>query len=77
MQSGVFYSAIDAIDAMVKRIKEEWKRPDAFVVATGGFAGVLGPYLATVDRIEPLLTLLGLALAGERIAGDAGGVAEE
>ncbi len=67
MQSGVFYSALDAIDGMVRRIKQEWGRPDAFVVATGGYAGVLGPHLATVDRIEPLLTLLGLALAGERI----------
>jgi len=67
MQSGVFYSALDAIDGMVRRIKDEWRRPDAFVVATGGYAGVLGPHLATVDRIEPLLTLIGLALAGERI----------
>ncbi len=67
MQSGVFYSALDAIDSLVGRIKQEWKRPDAFVVATGGFASVLGPHLTTVDRIEPLLTLLGLALAGERI----------
>ena len=69
IQSGVFYQAIDAIDGMVRRIKEEWDRPDALVVATGGFANVIGPHLSTVDRIEPFLTLFGLAMAGEHIAG--------
>jgi pantothenate kinase type III len=37
-------------------------------VATGGFANTIGPYLKTVDRIEPFLTLYGLAMAGEHIA---------
>ena len=67
IQSGVFYSAVDAVDGIVRRIKEEWKRPDALVVATGGFAKVVGPHLATVDRIEPFLTLYGLAMAGHHI----------
>ena len=68
IQSGVFYQAIDAIDGMVRRIKNEWDRPDAYVVATGGFAETMGPHLRTVDRIEPFLTLYGLAMAGEIIA---------
>jgi type III pantothenate kinase len=72
IQSGVFYSVVDAADGVVRRIKAEWNRPDALVVATGGFANVLGPHLATVDRIEPFLTLYGLALAGRHIAADAG-----
>ena len=72
IQSGVFYSAVDAVDGTVRRIKEEWSRPDALVVATGGFAGVLGPHLASVDKIEPFLTCYGLALAGKALAGDAG-----
>lgn len=69
IQSGVFFSAVDAIDGVVRRIKAEWGRPDAYVVATGGFAKVLGPHLATVDHIEPFLTLYGLALAGRHLAG--------
>lgn len=81
IQSGVFYSAIEAVDGIVQRIKAEWGRPDALVVATGGFATQIGPHLATVDEIEPFLTLYGLAMAGEylgeagtaRGAGDAGG----
>ena len=69
IQSGVFFQAIDAVDGIVRRIKEEWGRPDAFVVATGGFANSIGPYLSTVDRIEPFLTLYGLAFAGEYLTG--------
>jgi len=68
MQSGVFYQAIEGIDGIVRRIKKEWGRPDALVVATGGFANALGPYLTTVDKVEPFLTLYGLAMAGEHLS---------
>ena len=68
IQSGVFLSAVEAVDGIVRRIKEEWGKPRALVVATGGFAGVVGPNLATVDEIEPFLTLYGLAMAGRHIA---------
>jgi len=67
IQSGVFFQAIDGVDGIVRRIKAEWGRPDAYVVATGGFAKVLGPHLGSVDRIEPFLTLYGLALAGRHM----------
>lgn len=73
IQSGVFYSAIEAVDGIVRRIKAEWGRPDALVVATGGYASAIGPYLGTVDEIEPFLTLYGLAMAGEHLAGGASG----
>ena len=69
IQSGVFYSALAAIDGIVTAIKEEWERPEAHVVATGGFARSIGPHLRTVDEIEPYLTLYGLAMAGEHVAG--------
>ncbi len=69
IQSGVFYSATEAVDGIVQRIKEEWDNPDAYVVATGGFANAMGPHLETVDAIEPYLTLYGLAMAGEHIGG--------
>ena len=69
IQSGVFYQAIEAVDGIVRRIKEEWERPDALVVATGGFANALGSHLKTVDIVEPFLTMYGLAMAGEHIAG--------
>ena len=69
IQSGVFYSAVEAVDGTVRRIKEEWGRPEALVVATGGFAKILGPHLSSVERVEPYLTLYGLAMAGRYMAG--------
>lgn len=69
IQSGVFYQAVESVDGIVRRIKEEWGRPDALVVATGGFANHIGPHLSTVDTIEPFLTLYGLAMAGEILSG--------
>jgi type III pantothenate kinase len=67
IQSGVFLSAVEAVDGIVRRIKAEWEKPDALVVATGGFAKVVAPHLATVDRTEPFLTLYGLAMAGRYV----------
>ena len=69
IQSGVFYSAVDGIDGVVRRIIAEWGRPDPYVVATGGFATVIGPHCTTVQHIEPFLTLYGLAIAGLELKG--------
>ena len=69
IQSGVFYSAVDAVDGIVRRILDEWQREDVYVVATGGYADLIGPHAKTVDHIEPFLTLFGLALAGRKIRG--------
>lgn len=70
IQSGVFYQVVGGVDGIVRRIKEEWERPDARVVATGGFATPIGPHLQTVDHVEPFLTLYGLAMAGAHLGGD-------
>jgi len=68
MESGVFFSTVDAIDGIVGRIKKEWERPEAFVVATGGYAGLLAPHCRTVQEVEPFLTLKGLFFAGGHMA---------
>jgi len=68
MESGVFFSTVDAIDGMVERIRREWERPDVLVVATGGYANTLAPHCRTVEKVEPFLTLHGLFLAGEHMA---------
>ncbi|MBA2573058.1 MAG: type III pantothenate kinase [Gemmatimonadetes bacterium] len=67
LQSGIFYGAVDAVDGMVSRIRAEWNRPDALVVATGGLAALIGPHCRTVRVIEPFLTLQGLRLAREHL----------
>ncbi len=71
IRSGIFFSVVDAIDGIVRRIKAEWKRPDALVVATGGFAQLIAPHCTTVDRVEPYLTLIGLDLAQQYLSGKA------
>ncbi|MCJ7629992.1 MAG: type III pantothenate kinase [Longimicrobiales bacterium] len=68
MESGVFFSAVDAIDGMVGRIKSEWNRPAALVVATGGYGQLMAQHCTTVEEVEPFLTLRGLYFAGEFLA---------
>jgi len=62
IRSGVLFGAIDAVDGIVRRIKAEW-RPRALVVATGGLAETIAPLCATIDRVEPFMTLYGLMFA--------------
>jgi type III pantothenate kinase len=62
LQSGIFFGAVEAIDGIVRRIRDEWDT-DPLVVATGGLASLLGPHCATIQRIEPWLTLHGLRIA--------------
>lgn len=70
IQSGVFHTSIDGIDGLVRRIKEEWGKPGAFVVGTGGYASVIGPFSGTIEMVEPFLTLIGLEMAGAHLAGE-------
>jgi len=62
IRSGILYTAIDAVDGIVRRIKAEW-RPRALVVATGGLAETIAPLCTTIDRVEPFMTLYGLMFA--------------
>jgi type III pantothenate kinase len=67
LQSGIFYGAIDAVDGMVRRIREEWGRPEALAIATGGLARLLAPHCRTIQRTEPDLTLHGIRLCREHL----------
>lgn len=69
IRSGVFHSAVGAVDAIVEKIRESWESERILVVATGGFAPVIGPHASSVDRVEPLLTLEGLGMAGAHLDG--------
>jgi type III pantothenate kinase len=68
LESGIFHSAVAAVDGIVDRIREEWGRPETFVVATGGYAPILAPHSRTVREVSPHLTLIGLELAGRHMA---------
>ena len=69
IQSGVFFSMVDMVDGIVKRILNEWQRDDVYVVATGGHGMTVGSYAETIAHIEPFLTLYGLAIAGRTARG--------
>ena len=74
LRSGVFFSAIDAMDGLAGRILEEWGRPDTHVVATGGHATAVAGHSRYVATVNPHLTLVGLQIAGNHLtAGDGGG----
>lgn len=59
MQSGVYYGYVGQVDEVVSRIKGE-TGTSAQVIATGGFATLLVEDSATIDIVDPFLTLKGL-----------------
>jgi type III pantothenate kinase len=68
IRSGVLYGTADAVDGIVRRIKEEW--PDGgspYVVATGGLSEKIVPLTSEIDTTEPHLTLLGLQFVAEHL----------
>ena len=69
IRSGVIFGAVDSIDGIVRRIIAEWGISDPLVVATGGLAATLEPLCQTLDMVDPFLTLHGVRLGYELLAG--------
>jgi type III pantothenate kinase len=70
IRSGVVLGAADAVDGLVRRIKQEWPTSRVpVVIATGGLAPMIAPLCATIDRVEPHLTLVGLQMAYRLLTG--------
>jgi type III pantothenate kinase len=61
MQSGIVFGYVGLIEGMVSRIQQELGEK-AKVVATGGFAELIAKETATIDVVNPNLTLIGLSL---------------
>ncbi|MDH3733820.1 MAG: type III pantothenate kinase [Gemmatimonadota bacterium] len=70
LRSGGFYTVVDGIDGIVRRILDEWEPEAPMVAATGGLAEVVGRHCRTVERIEPALTITGLAIADRYLSGE-------
>lgn len=66
MQIGVYLGACAMIDGLVARIRREWE-PDARVIATGGHAEFIAGRCASIDVVDPDLTLKGVGWAHERL----------
>jgi type III pantothenate kinase len=61
MQAGIFYGYVGLVEEILRRMSAELGG-EPIVVATGGFAALIGQGLDCFDRIEPDLTLLGLRI---------------
>ncbi|MBA2879927.1 type III pantothenate kinase [Desulfosalsimonas propionicica] len=66
MKSGLLYGYAELVDGMVKRIRKEMA-PRPRVIATGGLATLLGKLSATIEAVEPDLTLEGLRLISKQL----------
>lgn len=59
LQSGIIYGYAALVDGLVERFRAELGG-DAWVIATGGLAGLIVPHTRTIQKTDPDLTLLGL-----------------
>lgn len=64
LQSGAVYGFVALVDGMVERFRKELGGCN--VVSTGGLAHLLSTVSATIEHVEPFLTLHGLRLVHEK-----------
>ena len=65
LKSGLFYGTLGQVDFLIDKIIEETGFTNLKVIATGGFAKVLGKHCRHTDLVEPTLTLEGLRLIAQ------------
>src|SRR5205809_7837634 len=65
LQSGLVYGFAGQVDAIVGRIRGELGA-EAPAIATGGLAELIAPHAATIERVDPWLTLEGLRIIWDR-----------
>jgi len=67
LESGVFYSIVEAIDGIVGRLIDEWAPENPLVIATGGLAELVAPHCRRVHEVDPYLTLKGIVCADRHL----------
>jgi type III pantothenate kinase len=66
MQAGVVIGGIEAMEGLVRRIRQELGT-EAKVIATGGLSQHIAPLSAVVEACEPYLVLEGIRLIVGRL----------
>jgi type III pantothenate kinase len=62
IRSGIVFGFAGQVEGIVRRLRSELG-PTTHVIATGGLAGTLVPFIReTIDEVDDLLTLIGLRL---------------
>jgi type III pantothenate kinase len=65
IRSGFIYGYAGALDALIRRSREELDEDGIQVIATGGPAGVIVPHCREIEEFDPDLTLKGLRILYE------------
>src|SRR5947209_8732336 len=66
IRSGIVFGFAGQVETIVRRLRAELGA-ETTVIATGGLAGVLVPFIReTIDAVDQMLTLVGLRLIWER-----------
>ena len=61
MKSGIMFSAVESIDGIVGRIRDELGEK-AKVIATGGYASIIASRTPVIEHVEPTLVLDGIRI---------------
>lgn len=62
MQSGIFYGYVSLVEGIIRLITKEMNEEKITVIATGGFAELIGNACKLIDEVDEFLTLKGLQL---------------
>jgi len=65
MQAGVYWSAVDGLNGIIKRLQAEPGFADAPVIATGGLSSRLIADMPKVSAVDPFLTLKGILMLAQ------------
>jgi len=68
IKSGILFGYGGMVDGLVCRLKEQMAPARPKVIATGGMAPLIAPYSASIELVDPMLTLTGLRLIYEQNA---------